>query len=82
MQSIDTQSIILFQTGFRSTPSPSPYATALLPIGQPNSNNNSNSDNNNSESMYAKPESVCPSYYASSQLTQVNINMPFVGQDM
>ncbi|XP_050074129.1 tyrosine-protein kinase Drl [Anopheles maculipalpis] len=52
---------------FRSTPSPSPYATALLPLGQ-------NGTATGTESVYAKPESVCPSrvsYYASSQLTQV-----------
>uniref|UniRef100_A0A182M948 Uncharacterized protein n=1 Tax=Anopheles culicifacies TaxID=139723 RepID=A0A182M948_9DIPT len=51
---------------FRSTPSPSPYATALLPLGQ-------NGTATGTESVYAKPESVCPSrvsYYASSQLTQ------------
>lgn len=50
-------------TGFRRTPSPSLYATALLPLPQ-----------QTCESVYAKPESVCPSrisYYASSQLTQV-----------
>ncbi|KAG4078817.1 hypothetical protein HA402_015407 [Bradysia odoriphaga] len=48
---------------FRRTPSPSLYATALLPLSHPTC-----------ESVYAKPESVCPSrisYYASSQLTQV-----------
>lgn len=50
--------------GFRRTPSPSLYATALLPLPQ----------HQTCESVYAKPESVCPSrisYYASSQLTQV-----------
>ncbi|KFB40015.1 AGAP006405-PA-like protein [Anopheles sinensis] len=53
---------------FRSTPSPSPYATALLPLGAPNG-----TAAMGTESVYAKPESVCPSrvsYYASSQLTQ------------
>lgn len=52
--------------GFRRTPSPSPYATALLPLGQ-----------QTTDSVYAKPESIAPSrisYYASSQLTQVNPN--------
>uniref|UniRef100_A0A182WTV9 WIF domain-containing protein n=1 Tax=Anopheles quadriannulatus TaxID=34691 RepID=A0A182WTV9_ANOQN len=52
---------------FRSTPSPSPYATALLPLGQ------NGTAGTGTESVYAKPESVCPSrvsYYASSQLTQ------------
>ncbi|KFB39567.1 AGAP006405-PA-like protein [Anopheles sinensis] len=55
---------------FRSTPSPSPYATALLPLGAPNGTTAMGT-----ESVYAKPESVCPSrvsYYASSQLTQDN----------
>lgn len=55
--------------GFRSTPSPSPYATALLPLGQ------NGTAGTGTESVYAKPESVCPSrvsYYASSQLTQVS----------
>uniref|UniRef100_A0A182PFN3 WIF domain-containing protein n=1 Tax=Anopheles epiroticus TaxID=199890 RepID=A0A182PFN3_9DIPT len=54
---------------FRSTPSPSPYATALLPLGQ-------NGNVTGTESVYAKPESVCPSrvsYYASSQLTQAGV---------
>uniref|UniRef100_A0A182QRR4 Protein kinase domain-containing protein n=1 Tax=Anopheles farauti TaxID=69004 RepID=A0A182QRR4_9DIPT len=54
---------------FRRTPSPSPYATALLPLGQ-----NGIAATTGTESVYAKPESVCPSrvsYYASSQLTQV-----------
>lgn len=48
---------------FRSSPTPSPYATALLPMGD-----------QIAETIYSKPESVCPSrisYYASSQLTQV-----------
>lgn len=56
--------------GFRSTPSPSPYATALLPLNHGHSNGGLAT----TESVYAKPESVCPSrvsYYASSQLTQV-----------
>ncbi|EDS34140.1 tyrosine-protein kinase [Culex quinquefasciatus] len=55
---------------FRSTPSPSPYATALLPLNHGHSNGGLAT----TESVYAKPESVCPSrvsYYASSQLTQV-----------
>lgn len=50
-------------TEFRSSPTPSPYATALLPMGD-----------QIAETIYSKPESVCPSrisYYASSQLTQV-----------
>lgn len=50
--------------GFRGSPTPSPYATALLPMGD-----------QIAETIYAKPESVCPSrisYYASSQLTQVS----------
>nr|XP_029710288.1 tyrosine-protein kinase RYK-like [Aedes albopictus] len=57
--------------GFRSTPSPSPYATALLPLNHAHSQQNGLTT---TESVYAKPESVCPSrvsYYASSQLTQV-----------
>ncbi|XP_055858556.1 tyrosine-protein kinase Drl isoform X1 [Episyrphus balteatus] len=48
---------------FRGSPTPSPYATALLPMGD-----------QIAETIYSKPESVCPSrisYYASSQLTQV-----------
>lgn len=52
-----------YKIGYRQPPSPSPYATALLPMGQ-----------QTTESVYAKPESICPSrvsYYASSQLTQV-----------
>nr|XP_029734570.1 tyrosine-protein kinase Dnt-like [Aedes albopictus] len=56
---------------FRSTPSPSPYATALLPLNHAHSQQNGLTT---TESVYAKPESVCPSrvsYYASSQLTQV-----------
>lgn len=56
------RSIFYCSTGFRQTPSPCPYATALLP------------GNQIAESVYARPESVCPSrvsYYASSQLTQV-----------
>ncbi|KAM8713893.1 hypothetical protein ACLKA7_014107 [Drosophila subpalustris] len=47
---------------FRSSPTPTPYATALLPMGD-----------QAGETIYSKPESVCPSrisYYASSQLTQ------------
>uniref|UniRef100_A0A1A9UIW6 WIF domain-containing protein n=1 Tax=Glossina austeni TaxID=7395 RepID=A0A1A9UIW6_GLOAU len=48
---------------FRSSPTPSPYATALLPMGD-----------QITETIYSKPESVCCpsriSYYASSQLTQ------------
>ncbi|KAH8297329.1 hypothetical protein KR044_010419, partial [Drosophila immigrans] len=47
---------------FRSSPTPTPYATALLPMGD-----------HAGETIYSKPESVCPSrisYYASSQLTQ------------
>lgn len=51
-------------TGFRSSPTPTPYATALLPMGD-----------QAGETIYSKPESVCPSrisYYASSQLTQVS----------
>ncbi|XP_064541420.1 tyrosine-protein kinase Dnt-like [Drosophila montana] len=51
---------------FRSSPTPTPYATALLPMGD-----------QNGETIYSKPESVCPSrisYYASSQLTQVSSN--------
>ncbi|XP_017835309.2 tyrosine-protein kinase RYK-like [Drosophila busckii] len=49
---------------FRSSPTatPTPYATALLPMGD-----------QSGETIYSKPESVCPSrisYYASSQLTQ------------
>lgn len=53
-----------YSTGFRSSPTPTPYATALLPMGDPAG-----------ETIYSKPESVCPSrisYYASSQLTQVS----------
>lgn len=53
----------MFITEFRSSPTPSPYATALLPMGD-----------QIAETIYSKPESVCPSrisYYASSQLTQV-----------
>lgn len=62
--------------GFRTTsPTPSPYATAnLLPV---------NGCNNNimmaGETIYSKPESICPShisYYASSQLTQVGGSIP------
>lgn len=52
-------------TGFRSSPTPTPYATALLPMGD-----------QAGETIYSKPESVCPSrisYYASSQLTQVSL---------
>lgn len=52
-------------TGFRSSPTPTPYATALLPMGD-----------QVGETIYSKPESVCPSrisYYASSQLTQVSL---------
>ncbi|KRG04135.1 uncharacterized protein Dmoj_GI19983 [Drosophila mojavensis] len=48
---------------FRSSPTPTPYATALLPMGD-----------QAGETIYSKPESVCPSrisYYASSQLTQL-----------
>ncbi|EDW01708.1 tyrosine-protein kinase RYK [Drosophila grimshawi] len=48
---------------FRSSPTPTPYATALLPMGD-----------QTGETIYSKPESVCPSrisYYTSSQLTQV-----------
>lgn len=59
-------------TGFRRTPSPSPYATALLPMTPPPQHQQQPPTVN--ESVYAKPESVCPSrvsYYASSQLTQV-----------
>lgn len=59
--------------GFRSTPSPSPYATALLPLNHAHSQQNGLAT---TESVYAKPDSVCPSrvsYYASSQLTQVSI---------
>lgn len=51
--------------GFRSSPTPTPYATALLPMGD-----------QAGETIYSKPESVCPSrisYYASSQLTQVSL---------
>ncbi|CAD7015172.1 unnamed protein product [Ceratitis capitata] len=47
-----------------STPTPSPYATALLPVG---------GDHQIGDTIYSKPESICPSrisYYASSQLTQ------------
>ncbi|XP_034477179.1 tyrosine-protein kinase Dnt [Drosophila innubila] len=47
---------------FRGPPTPTPYATALLPMGD-----------QTAETIYSKPESVCPSrisYYASSQLTQ------------
>lgn len=53
-------------TGFRSSPTPTPYATALLPM----------SHDQAAETIYSKPESICPSrisYYASSQLTQVTI---------
>ncbi|XP_068146176.1 LOW QUALITY PROTEIN: tyrosine-protein kinase Dnt [Drosophila tropicalis] len=49
---------------FRSSPTPTPYATALLPMGE---------QTQISETIYSKPESICPSrisYYASSQLTQ------------
>ncbi|XP_017476252.1 PREDICTED: tyrosine-protein kinase RYK isoform X2 [Rhagoletis zephyria] len=50
---------------FRSSPpTPSPYATALLPMGR----------DHIADTIYSKPESICPSrisYYASSQLTQV-----------
>lgn len=55
----------LLSTGFRSSPTPTPYATALLPMGD-----------QAGETIYSKPESVCPSrisYYASSQLTQVSL---------
>ncbi|CAD7078245.1 unnamed protein product [Hermetia illucens] len=51
---------------FKSSPTPSPYATALLPMGD-----------QIAETIYSKPESICPSrisYYASSQLTQVYSN--------
>ncbi|KAH8272523.1 hypothetical protein KR026_000175, partial [Drosophila bipectinata] len=50
-------------TGFRSSPTPTPYATALLPMNHDQA----------VETIYSKPESICPSrisYYASSQLTQ------------
>ena len=53
-----------FFLGFSGSPTPSPYATALLPMGD-----------QIAETIYSKPESVCPSrisYYASSQLTQVS----------
>ncbi|EDW32149.1 GL10588 [Drosophila persimilis] len=48
---------------FRSSPIPTPYATALLPMGD---------QTQAGETIYSKPESICPSrisYYASSQLT-------------
>ncbi|EDW01707.1 GH20311 [Drosophila grimshawi] len=48
---------------FRSSPTPTPYATALLPMGD-----------QTGETIYSKPESVCPSrisYYTSSQETQL-----------
>ncbi|XP_070141550.1 uncharacterized protein [Drosophila kikkawai] len=48
---------------FRSSPTPTPYATALLPMNHEQA----------AETIYSKPESICPSrisYYASSQLTQ------------
>ncbi|KAI8038409.1 hypothetical protein M5D96_008307 [Drosophila gunungcola] len=48
---------------FRSSPTPTPYATALLPMNLEQT----------AETIYSKPESICPSrisYYASSQLTQ------------
>ncbi|KPU76192.1 uncharacterized protein Dana_GF12935 [Drosophila ananassae] len=51
---------------FRSSPTPTPYATALLPMNHDQA----------AETIYSKPESICPSrisYYASSQLTQVTI---------
>ncbi|KAH8401269.1 hypothetical protein KR009_004204, partial [Drosophila setifemur] len=50
---------------FRSSPTPTPYATALLPMNHEHTG----------ETIYSKPESICPSrisYYASSQLTQVS----------
>lgn len=64
-----------FIIGFRRSASPSPYATALLPMTQHNVMTQLiNHQTIAAESVYAKPESVSPSrlsYYASSQLTQV-----------
>ncbi|XP_033251374.1 tyrosine-protein kinase RYK-like [Drosophila miranda] len=51
------------RSGFRSSPIPTLYATALLPMGD---------QTQAGETIYSKPESICPSrisYYASSQLT-------------
>lgn len=56
--------LVFLPIEFRASPTPSPYATALLPMSD-----------QIAETIYSKPESVCPSrisYYASSQLTQVS----------
>ncbi|XP_030080965.1 uncharacterized protein LOC115483382 [Drosophila hydei] len=57
-----------YPTETKKLPQPTPYATALLPMG-----------NQAGETIYSKPESVCPSrisYYASSQLTQATRSTP------
>ncbi|XP_037942038.1 tyrosine-protein kinase RYK-like [Teleopsis dalmanni] len=57
---------------FRNSPTPSPYATALLPMGD-----------QITETIYSKPESICPSrisYYASSQLTQFSLSLVIIQQ--